>query len=73
MTRWEYCEVQWQPQGVLVSFFTAPGATEHRFPTNQWPTTLARLGNDGWELVNAIASPTGVHEYWYYFKRPSAG
>lgn len=73
MTRWEYCEVWWQTQGVLVNFFTPNGTNEHRFPSNQWPSAFARLGAEGWELVSMMASPTGVHEYWYYFKRPMQG
>ncbi len=72
MARWEYCEVWWQPQGVLVNFFNLSGASEHRFPANQWPSTFARLGVEGWELVGMMSSPTGAHEYWYYFKRQLA-
>ncbi len=68
--RWEYCEVWWQPQSVLVNVFTPQGARQQRFPTEEWPTAFANLGADGWELVTAMSSPTAIHEYWYYFKRP---
>lgn len=73
MKRWEYCEVWWQPQGVSIVFFRERGGETHKFPAEQWASLFARLGLDGWELVNTMASPTGVHEYWYYFKRPVEG
>ncbi len=73
MSRWEYAEVSWQPHQITLTFFTLQGANVHQTPPAQWPATLARLGLEGWELVSAIVSPTGVHEYWYYFKRQVPG
>jgi hypothetical protein len=40
------------------------------FEAQNWPQLLAKLGADGWELVSTTASPVGVHEYYFYFKRP---
>jgi predicted cupin superfamily sugar epimerase len=68
--RWEHAEVAWQPHQFTLSFFMRDGARQHVLPTTQWASTFHQLGEEGWELVSTIASPTGVHEYWYYFKRP---
>lgn len=73
MTKWDYAEAAWQPSGVRVTFFSAQGDQVHTFAPAQWGGVLARLGGDGWELVSVMASPTGIHEYWYYFKKPQAG
>lgn len=70
MNRWEYAEVTWTPQKVSLNFFTLQGTQQHVLPVSNWGATFAQLGREGWELVSAIVSPTGVHEYWYYFKRP---
>jgi hypothetical protein len=71
MTRWEYCDVTWQPVDIIVTTCAAGGEPQvETFDAQTWPQLLARLGDDGWELVSAIASPMGVHEYFFYFKRP---
>jgi hypothetical protein len=71
MTRWEYCEVVWQPETVVL---TVPAPDEEAAPTSypaeQWPQVLATLGNDGWEMATCTPSPVGMHEYCFYFKRP---
>jgi hypothetical protein len=71
MTRWEYCEVTWQPEEVIL---TVPDPDEESTPTaypaEQWPQVLAQLGKDGWEMISCTASPVGAHEYYFYFKRP---
>jgi hypothetical protein len=51
------CAAGGEPQ---VEFFEAQG----------WSQLLAQLGADGWELVTTTASPVGIHEYYFYFKRP---
>ena len=71
MTRWEYCEAVWQPETIVV---TMPVPDEEPVPTTyaatEWPQVLATLGNDGWEMVACTPSPVGMHEYYFYFKRP---
>ncbi|HKI38300.1 MAG TPA: hypothetical protein VKA46_41005 [Gemmataceae bacterium] len=71
MTRWEYCDVTWQPHQVILTRCAADGSPEvETFDAQSWPQTLAGLGAEGWELVSTTASPMGVHEYYFYFKRP---
>ena len=71
MTRWEYCDVTWQEAGVTVTRCEVNGEPwAETFDAPTWPELLARLGADGWEMVAAMASPLGIHEYYYYFKRP---
>ena len=73
MTRWEYCDVTWQPDQVMLTTCGAGGARTQAYSTQDWPRLLAKLGADGWELVSTTASPMGVHEYYFYFKRPLPG
>ena len=40
------------------------------FDAQDWPQILAKLGDDGWEMVAALGAPTGANEFYYYFKRP---
>jgi hypothetical protein len=71
MTRWEYCDVTWQPgQLILTTASVDDDPTVETFDAATWPQLLAQLGADGWELVSTTASPMGVHEYYFYFKRP---
>ncbi|MFO0964789.1 MAG: hypothetical protein U0793_04265 [Gemmataceae bacterium] len=71
MPRWEYCDVTWQPEQVTLTRCSPDGEPSiQTTEATQWPQLLARLGADGWELVSTIASPLGVHEYYFYFKRP---
>jgi hypothetical protein len=71
MVRWEYCEYYWQPGGVTVSEYRPDGQHVVRnFALEESTKAFACLGEEGWELTCAVASPAGAHEYWYYFKRP---
>ena len=71
MTRWEYCGAVWQPDQVLVFIPRVDDepATE-AFDVSEWHGLLARYGEEGWELINCTGAPTGIHEYYFYFKRP---
>jgi hypothetical protein len=73
MTRWAYCEAVWQPEQVSL---TMPIADQEpvptTYPSQQWPQVMALLGADGWELIACTSSPVGMHEYYFYFKRPLA-
>jgi hypothetical protein len=71
MTRWEYCEAIWQPEQVALTMPVPDEVSEPTtYPAEQWPQVLATLGHDGWELVSVTPSPVGMHEYYFYFKRP---
>jgi hypothetical protein len=73
MTRWEYCDVIWQPGQVVITFCkTKEAPLVKTYGPELWPQLLARLGSEGWEMSGAISSPTGVQEYFFYFKRPLA-
>ncbi len=74
MTRWEYCILAQAPSGPLLitlTRFTPDGAqtTQHRAESYEdgvyhlWPTIIAGLGRDGWELVAIDAGA-------WHFKRP---
>ena len=69
MTKWEHCVFEWQPHQCSLTFY---GKGTQVFPITEWEGVFVRLGADGWELVSTLASPMGIHEYWYYFKRPVA-
>jgi hypothetical protein len=63
--------VTWQPHQVTLTRCAADGTPAvETSDAPSWPQTLAQLGADGWELVSITASPMGVHEYYFYFKRP---
>jgi Tfp pilus assembly protein PilV len=71
MTRWEYREVIWQPAQLMVTIPNADDeATVDTMSSAEWYPLLARLGEEGWELINCTGAPTGIHEYYFYFKRP---
>lgn len=70
MTQWEYCEVWWEPNQISVNVYSRNGITQQKHDPSEWPTVLAQLGADGWELTGVLPSSAGTHEYWYYFKRP---
>jgi hypothetical protein len=71
MARWEYLEVFWQSTQVVV---TTPGygtdTVVEQYEASDWYGLLAKFGDEGWEMVNCTGSPMGVHEYYFYFKRP---
>jgi hypothetical protein len=66
MQKWEYARLRFQG-GELSSAFNA-GAIPKKMTLAQLDELLARLGNDGWELVAASTS----HEvsFQLFFKRP---
>ncbi len=71
--RWQYCqiEVNASGMGVLKQFFTdrAPVETELH---QGWPAMLAKLGEQGWELVSVFPHTGGLGRLplTYVFKRP---
>lgn len=73
MTRWEYLEAVWQPDQIIV---TTPALgyepAVETYEAADWYGLLAKFGNEGWQLVSCTGSPVGAHEYFFYFKRPTA-
>ena len=80
MQRWEYCEVA----PAEVTFFTREGRRTTDFYRDVFPNMApridvqeyqaqlsARLGIEGWELVNAIGE-SNLHARVFFFKRPLA-
>jgi hypothetical protein len=71
VTRWEYCEVTWQPAQVTISFSKLDDeATVKSYDASAWPQLLARLGDEGWEMTGCMISPMQIQEYFMIFKRP---
>ena len=70
MMRWEYCDVTYQPEQVIISFCRLkeePMVRTYEGP--MWPQLLARLGEEGWEMIGCMSSPLGAPEYFFYFER----
>jgi len=63
--------VIWQPDQVMVTTPDAHDeATVDTLSPSEWYSLLARLGEEGWEMISCTGAPTGIHEYYFYFKRP---
>jgi hypothetical protein len=59
MTKWQHCEVWWHPGECSL---WVVGQDPQPFPTTDWPSVFAQLGDDGWELVGTMANPSGAQE-----------
>jgi hypothetical protein len=71
VTRWEYCEVTWQPAQVVISFCKLDDEPMVKsYESAIWPQLLARLGEEGWEMTGCMSSPMQIQEYFMVFKRP---
>jgi hypothetical protein len=72
--RWQYCQVEvgTNSLGVLRQFFAdrEPVVTELH---NTWPGMIAKLGEQGWEMIAAFPSEggRGRSPLTYIFKRPT--
>jgi hypothetical protein len=60
--QWDYCTLSLRED--LIKYYTVHGTTEH--PVEDSGVALARLGEEGWELVAINAA------FLAYFKRPKA-
>ena len=59
MKRWEYCDVTWQPDQVIVTMCAAGGAPRTKsFDAETWPQLLAKLGASPAQTGQAKAAPT---------------
>lgn len=72
-TAWQYCQIEQGPgnTGTLKQFFPDRAPVETQLHQN-WPAMLAKLGDQGWELVNVVAHEGGLgrRALTYVFKRP---
>ncbi len=72
-TSWQYCQVEVgaDGMGVLRQFFTDREPVETALHNN-WPSMLAKLGQQGWELVSVFPNEggRGRNPLTYVFKRP---
>ncbi len=75
-TRWQYCQIELGANntGVLKQFFADRAPVETELHQN-WPAMLAKLGEQGWELVSVVAHEGGLGRrgLTYVFKRTLAG
>ena len=71
--RWQYCQIEvgMGDSGLLKQFFPdrQPVVTELH---QGWPAMVAKLGDQGWEMVSAFANEggRGRSPATYVFKRP---
>jgi hypothetical protein len=72
--RWQYCQVEigTNGQGALKQFFPDREPVETAL-YNNWPGMIAKLGEQGWELVSAFPNEggRGRSPLTYVFKRPA--
>jgi hypothetical protein len=57
---WQYCQIEvgTNSMGVLKQFFADRDPVETNLHTS-WPGMLAKLGEQGWEMVSAFPSEGG--------------
>ena len=71
-SRWQYCQVEVYSNttSTLRQFFPDRGPVESDLHAN-WPGMLAKLGDQGWELVGVVSngSVLGRNTLIYAFKR----
>lgn len=71
--RWQYCQVEvgTNSLGVLRQFFTDRDPVQTDLHQG-WPSMVAKLGEQGWELVSAFPNEIGRgrNPLTYVFKRP---
>jgi hypothetical protein len=68
--RWEYCELIYigsAEEEYRLNFYATEQAHNYALKANERGRTIARLGQEGWELI--ASSVHGSHEA-LYFKRP---
>lgn len=67
---WQYCQVEVisNDQGILRQFFADRAPVEMQLYQN-WPSMIAKLGLQGWELISALPGVTGKSSIIYIFSR----
>jgi hypothetical protein len=86
MQKWEHCCVGpikessgWKGHYPKLSFFEPDGLEEESIKASGGSTeedvlaaTIARLGEEGWEMVGCgtLGSGQGINMHYLYFKRP---
>jgi hypothetical protein len=75
-TRWQYCQVEvgTNTNGFLKQFFADRQPVESDLHQN-WPAMIAKLGEQGWELVGVLPNESGRGRspLTYVFKREMPG
>ena len=82
MTKWEYCAVSGIVRGgdtylSCLIRFTPDGVVRTRLKKTRSESeqtvvaqTIAKLGEDGWEMVSAVSEGGPFDSHSLYFKRP---
>lgn len=72
-TRWQYCQIETRTNdtGVLKQFFAERSPVETELHQN-WPAMLAKLGEQGWEMIGVVAHEGGLgrRPLTYVLRRP---
>jgi hypothetical protein len=75
-TRWQYCQIEVGANslGFLKQFFAGQQPVETDLHQG-WPAMIAKLGDQGWELVGAFPNESGRgrNPLTYVFKREMPG
>ena len=66
MQKWEYCRFETFP--AEITYFDEGASKKEKPPKGDYALTIARLGNQGWELVTAQIR--GSEASTFFFKRP---
>ena len=71
MQRWEYCKVMQPAETIYIQYYTVDGIRQELVDELNQEGVIARLGLEGWELVNVAEhlTPKGHIRAHYYLKR----
>lgn len=69
MQKWEYCRYDTIPPEI--TYFDENASKREKPPKGDYALTVARLGNQGWELVTAQV--LGSQASSFFFKRVKQG
>lgn len=69
MSKWEYCELEWiWHEGMTLATYKTNGTEKRLIAGEDKTREIAKLGEDGWEMIAATATSTDWGSY--IFKRP---
>ncbi len=69
--KWQYCQIEVGTNniGTLRQFFADRDPVQTDLHVT-WPSMIAKLGEQGWELVSLLPGAAGRNSGIYVFKRP---